>query len=294
MINTTYQNYGIFSCPKPDINELKNAISLYKIKTILSLDETAGNEVKALIEKYKLPVKQIIQHISPFSPNAGGQVVFNNILNYLEDKPVLIHCQQGKDRTGFAIASYLVKKGIMNAPTAIADVTKNVGYGTGISEPVKNTLDRILGYIKSNKDKNKLDDKNIVNFDGGIIPTGGELNVFPAMSQGVNNFSLLNYVGNERPLGSSSSVRRGKLLKIAGIDKELLLEEIGKEEDPDKLELLLKAFDDLSNSDLPTVGESSNYDGVPYTHLSGPSATPGGSSSVSFVEKAEPGGVVQI
>jgi rhodanese-related sulfurtransferase len=303
-IKSNYQTYGILTSNKPDINLLKQAISNFKVKSVLSLDRDAGAEVQKLIEKYKLPLQQTIHHIEPNSPAESGRFVFNNISNLTSNKPVLIHCQQGQDRTGFAVAAYLVKNGIKNAPNAIVDVEKNLGYGKGISDIAKNTLDGILGFVKPKKpssDVLQLDDKNIVNFNGGIIefePT--PIDTFPAAQDQTNSLSLLDYSGNENALGIRSSIRRGKLLKLAGETRYTLIDKITEllcnysEDDLEEMLSLMRSFEDIQNADVPIVGERSNYDGVPYSSFSGPSSTPGGSSSIALVEKADPGGVVQL
>ena len=146
MINTSFQNYQIFASAEPLDNDLIQAYKNYKVQHILSLDRDVASRVAQKIKKLNLPMTQVVFHIDPGNPAGQATNLFNNIQLYFNQFPILVHCKQGKDRTGFAIASWLIKTGKYNACNAVAAVTKSIGYGTGgISKTSKNTMDRILG-----------------------------------------------------------------------------------------------------------------------------------------------------
>lgn len=146
MINTAFQNYQIFSSAEPLDNDLIQAYKNYKVQYVLSLDRDAGVRTAERIKRLNLPMKQVVFHMDPGNPAGQATTLFNNVQSYFSQFPILVHCKQGKDRTGFAIASWLIKTGKYNACNAVAAVTKSIGYGTGgISETAKNTMDRILG-----------------------------------------------------------------------------------------------------------------------------------------------------
>jgi len=158
MINTDYQPYGIFFSAEPLFNDLKQAHDVYGVKYVLSLDRDVAARVAQRIRQARLPMQQTVYHINPGTPAGEAATFFNNALSYFSRLPVLVHCKAGKDRTGFAIASWLIKSGRQNACGAVADVTNKVGYGTGgISQIAKNSMDRVLGCMKAD-DTNEAED----------------------------------------------------------------------------------------------------------------------------------------
>lgn len=149
MINTSFQQYGIYTSGEPLDADLVQAYRVYHITNILSLDRDAGSRVQQRILRNKLPIRQSFFHIDPGSPAGTASDLFNNVLSIIPASPqnrVLIHCSKGKDRVGFAVAAFLIKKGIFKPCDAISAVTTQLGYGTGgISAMPKNSMDRILG-----------------------------------------------------------------------------------------------------------------------------------------------------
>lgn len=153
-INNYYQTYGIFTSQEPTLSDLIQANQVYKINNILSLDRDSYTRVSALIRQGQQNKKlgnitYNLYNLDPSNPSTQARNLFQNILKYVKgnsNEPILIHCRAGKDRTGFAVASFLIKKGIAAPCVAITQVKKTLGYGSGgISPTVKNTLDKILG-----------------------------------------------------------------------------------------------------------------------------------------------------
>lgn len=161
MIGTDYQPYGIFYSAEPLFNDLRQAYDTYGVRYVLSLDRDAAQRVAQRIRQANLPIQQIVYYINPGTPAGEAATFFNNALSYFSRLPILVHCKAGKDRTGFAIASWLIKSGKQNPCGAIADVTQRIGYGTGgISQPAKMSMDRVLGCAKTQKEEEALIDKN--------------------------------------------------------------------------------------------------------------------------------------
>lgn len=149
MINTSFQQYGIYTSAEPLDGDLIQAYRVYHITNILSLDRDSGARVSQRILRNRLPIRQSFFHIDPASPAGMASSLFNNVLSIIpasSQNRVLIHCSRGKDRTGFAVAAFLIKKGIYKPCDAISAVTNELGYGTGgIGAMQKNSMDRILG-----------------------------------------------------------------------------------------------------------------------------------------------------
>lgn len=161
MIGNDYQQYGIFHSPEPLFNDLWQAYRVHGVRHVLSLDRDVATRVAQRIAQGKLPMKQTVYHIDPGTPAGQASQFFNNALAYFGNVPILVHCRAGKDRTGFAIASFLIKSGRMNPCNAIEDVTKKLGYGTGgISPTAKNSMDRVLGCPQAQKSDDILTDLN--------------------------------------------------------------------------------------------------------------------------------------
>lgn len=164
MINNRYQNYGIFTSGEPTLAELKQLIQVYGVKSILSLDRDAGSKVANLIKLNNLPVAQRIYHIDPGSPAGQASNLFNNILSVIlgnAQNPILIHCKAGKDRTGFAVAAWLIKSSKAMPCDAINQVESTIGYGTGgISTIAKNSMDRVLGCGETVKTEEQQETEN--------------------------------------------------------------------------------------------------------------------------------------
>lgn len=101
-------------------------LKAYGIRTIINFDdraEVAGPEAQKLsyfgIKTYNLPWK---------SPETPSDEVVNESLSLLADKtlqPVLIHCGNGKDRTGLMVALYRVTAEKWTPDQAYAEMKTN-------------------------------------------------------------------------------------------------------------------------------------------------------------------------
>jgi hypothetical protein len=114
---------------------------IWKVKKIISLDEAAGTAIAPSIPN---GVEHIIFPIN-LAGNGTSQArslahaIRSGLLNSKEGA-VLVHCLQGRDRTGLAIALYRAIKQSW-ACEAIFKEAVSKGYGTGISESTKKSFD---------------------------------------------------------------------------------------------------------------------------------------------------------
>jgi hypothetical protein len=161
-VNLKYQNYGIFTSSIPSLDELRFLNKDHNVKRILVLDRDAAQRDLYFIKNNNLDMKVDLFNINPGSPAGEASILFENILNYIplnsQSSPILVHCRAGKDRTGFAIAAWLIKSGKANPCQAINEVESTIGYGAGgISEVAKRSMDRVLGCFEKNKTQEDLD-----------------------------------------------------------------------------------------------------------------------------------------
>ena len=91
MINSHFQNYGIFTSGKPTDNDIISAYKQYKIKKILSLDNIIGGEVSEQLKRLNLPIEHQIFNITPGSPVGEANELKNSINSVVNKFPILIH-----------------------------------------------------------------------------------------------------------------------------------------------------------------------------------------------------------
>jgi tRNA nucleotidyltransferase/poly(A) polymerase len=154
-MSTFIKNFGngIYYCDAPIKGDLNKFRSL-GIKRILSLDENVTNNYITTEDPRTAGIEYLVYHISPWNPSQGANRVMNDILKIASVKPLLIHCKQGQDRTGFALAAWLVRNG-KKPCDAVKHIEQLTGYGRGISPQAKKTMDGILGCKK--EDVNNAD-----------------------------------------------------------------------------------------------------------------------------------------
>jgi len=202
-INTTYQQYGIFTSEEPMSADLINAYRTYHIRDILSLDRDSAKRVSQRINdmsgKNRRLFHHMMFHINPGSPAGEASTLFNNIMDYIPgtpQRPILIHCRAGKDRVGFAVASWLIKVKRHEPCQTIKEVEKNIGYGTGGISPVaKASMDRVLGCVPKTKETvetNQADDvvsavKDLGYGQGSLVSTTNSDGGFWADNIGFGN-----------------------------------------------------------------------------------------------------------
>lgn len=138
----------IYAGAAPTYDNLKELKQL-GIKYILSLDAESGNKIKPYLPSFGM--QQILVPIDASSTIVNDNIKYlvRNIDKILINQPIYIHCLQGQDRTGFAVALFKVKKKGENPESAIADV-RRYGYGLGISPKTQKLWSKIITLLKSN------------------------------------------------------------------------------------------------------------------------------------------------
>lgn len=143
-LDTTFQNYGIFSAGSPTENILRQVYEVYGVRNVVALDSNIYRDVQNKVKKNGLPISVDDRSITAGNL-AQATSLRNNINSIIHTRPVLITCIHGRDRTGFAIAAWLLRNGkVRNGCEAIESV-KHLDYGRGISNAQLNAYNSLLG-----------------------------------------------------------------------------------------------------------------------------------------------------
>ncbi len=142
MFNFSSLGLGIYRASAPsadDIEKLKLDIDL---KKIISLDGADGDKISNACKR--LDIKQVIIPIDIKSKTSALNL-FNHDFNelFLGDRPVLIHCHAGKDRTGLACAIIRCKYFKWSCSKAIKEALE-FRFGLGVSPGVIKTYIDII------------------------------------------------------------------------------------------------------------------------------------------------------
>ena len=266
-------------------SEIKSLIaSPYNVRRFVSLDQNIGTLIHSFIP-------QNIEHIMfPLLEGNGsteGRSLASAIKQGLLDLPAtLVHCMQGEDRTGLAIALYRTIKQDWACDRAIEEA-KSLGYGRGLP---KNTLGQynieICRTCKVNHthycqikttDISQVDDiVNTMRDEFSHQQGWNSAGVIPPGSDNQSTFAPFTGPGSEGVLGakSGSKARKSILKKIIKfIDEENKL-----------------IHEDTNLIALPTSGQIDNYGGS--SGGNAPSGTPGSPNSAAFT--ADPSGLIQL
>lgn len=140
------------SAPNPkDVLELKTKLN---IKKIVSLDENSGEKITRAcqmlgIEQVKLYITHDRKSLYDFLSNDMKTL-------FLEGGPTFVHCAQGKDRTGLAVAIVKCKFLGVSPEDAIKEA-KSLGFGVGIPASTTQSFERVIRHCKPEKDTNHAD-----------------------------------------------------------------------------------------------------------------------------------------
>lgn len=265
----------------------------YNINKFVSLDKNAGD----LISRY---IPQGIEHVMFPLLEGNGSIEARSLANAIKggllnsNKAVLVHCKNGQDRTGLAIAMYRTIKQGWSCTQAIQEA-KSLGYGTGLNNNILNQYNIEIcrtcqvshpHYCQSinSKDISHVDD--IVNQmrddfshqagwpSAGVIPPGAS-----------TEYSFAPYISpnSEGALGAKAASSRARKKILKKVLKYM------KEKNKLEQELNFKHNEDNNSINLPISGQIDNYSGSP---ANAPSATPGSPNSAGF--SADPVGMVQL
>lgn len=142
------------SAPAPnDVAWLKDNLG---IKKIVSLDELAGKRIdracKLLgIEHVMLPIN--IHHVKPDLI----KFLHHDLKDlFLKGGPTFVHCAEGKDRTGFAVALVQCKY-LGKDPEEAIEEAKTLGFGLDVPPKPIHLFEKLIRSCKPDKDSNQAD-----------------------------------------------------------------------------------------------------------------------------------------
>lgn len=141
----------IYAGGEPSFNDLKE-LKEKGITSILSLDQQVATRIQPYVKNLQFK-NHFIYNIDPSSTVINSEL--KRLTRELKSKlssnqPIYVHCLQGKDRTGLALAMYsLFKNPSLTAEQALAD-PKSWGYGTGVSAQTQKAWNNLLNSIRTN------------------------------------------------------------------------------------------------------------------------------------------------
>lgn len=153
-------NFWAGSAPTPlDVLWLKKHL---KIERIVSLDQETGDAIDQTCKSLK------IEHIKSYiddSRKSLTKFLKHNLKElFLSGKPTFVHCREGKDRTGLAVA-LLECKYLDKSPEKAIQEAKSLGFGVGVPEKVIKLYEKLIRSCKNNgkqKIEGNLTDSNNV------------------------------------------------------------------------------------------------------------------------------------
>jgi hypothetical protein len=145
---------NIYRGSAPSISDVIFLHKHFGIKTIISLDLIAGKKINRICKL--LHVKHIMLPIE-----IGIRKSLINFLRHkpvklmVENEPIFIHCEEGKDRTGFATMLYRVKHDGWTFEQALKE-SRALGYGIGVPHKIINLYNKIIQYAAKNSEDNNF------------------------------------------------------------------------------------------------------------------------------------------
>lgn len=121
---------GVYQGSRPNNTKDLSQLDRAGIRTIISLDDRQN-----LLEERYCAANRVMLIIYPIDPTTTPRdEQISAVVNLLHssNKPVLLHCYFGKDRTNLFMAAYLVSIGAMTLPQARAWM-KSHGFPYGLN-----------------------------------------------------------------------------------------------------------------------------------------------------------------
>lgn len=148
---------GLFRSSAPSENDVRNLHKYLGIKKIISLDKEHGESINNICNELG------IEHI--IIPLNGRKGPLAQLMSYdlnellIDGGPTLIHCTEGKDRTGFVAAMFRCLYMGWTYDEAMEEA-KSLGFGIGVSPFIIGMYTNILKKIC--KEKEQHSDSDIV------------------------------------------------------------------------------------------------------------------------------------
>jgi hypothetical protein len=199
---------GLFRGSAPsttDVLRLKNEFSINKI---VSLDRLSGNRINRPCKI--LGIKHIILPIDIDNLN-------ESLINFLKhdikdlllsDGPTYVHCAEGKDRTGLAVA-LLQCKYFDKDPEAAIEEAKSLGFGLRVDPKIIHIFEKLIRKCKPSKNPDDSNSADIVSNEreyigdnrDSFLDEGHQGSFAPYLSQTRQNpqDALYNFVMEQSP-----------------------------------------------------------------------------------------------
>jgi protein tyrosine/serine phosphatase len=142
------------SAPSPqDIALLKENLG---IKKVVSLDEMTGKRIDRACKL--LGIKHVMCPIDIYNVKKDLIKFLSHDLKelFLEGGPTYVHCAEGKDRTGLAVALVQCKY-LGKDPEDAIEEAKSLGFGLNVPPKPIHLFEKIIRSCKPAKDSNKAD-----------------------------------------------------------------------------------------------------------------------------------------
>jgi hypothetical protein len=276
----------------------------YNINKIISLDRAAGTIIAPYIKQYGIE-QVFIPMLDGSNVRSIAEFIRNNAQSLFKTdggKSVLVHCEHGRDRTGFVVALYNVIIQGRSCINAIEDA-KKLGYGTGISKDAENQLNAEIckackmahthycieatkpplpGEEGAPKTAAKKDIRDLLENEEMLI--GNPANSIGPAAPTQQSFAPYIDPTGEGALGANS-------VDVANNDDCK-----NRKERMKILRKLLKSFIDKDNNelDMPSVGMRSNFNGISDSSLNPPSGADGGTPGSNISAQPVGGAIPQM
>ena len=143
----------IYAGGEPDQKDLDYLKNILGIQAIVSFDQSISNKIDPWCKQNKIKHFTISLTGSESSYDEKIKYIVNQLPDLLLlNQPVYMHCLHGSDRTGFAVAVYLIKKQNFKFQQALNDI-KKYGYGRGIPGSTQKLFNNILKTLSSSEIK---------------------------------------------------------------------------------------------------------------------------------------------
>jgi hypothetical protein len=142
------------SAPSPqDVAWLKDNLGINKI---VSLDEITGKRIDRACKL--LGIKHIMLPIDISNVKTDLIKFLKHDLKqlFLENGPTFVHCAEGKDRTGLAVALVQCKY-LDKDPEDALEEAKSLGFGLNVDPKPIHLFEKLIRSCKPAKDKNEAD-----------------------------------------------------------------------------------------------------------------------------------------
>jgi len=178
---------GLYRSSAPSVKDVIKMHKMLGIKKIVSLDYITGHHIDKICKM--LGIKHIMLPLDGTRQSLLNLMHQNFKKIFLEGGPTLIHCQAGKDRTGF-VSAFIKCKYLGASYEDAMKEAYSLGFGAGVDPIVINTFKKLIQKACLN-DKSDINDLNIVDnereYRGDVrdsyLDEGRQMSFAPYLSQ---------------------------------------------------------------------------------------------------------------